>query len=269
MMASRECPAFEGEPVGTHVVGRRFVTWCAADDLIGSIHWGVAESEDMEALMATTAIIGHPGLAPKQCLLVDARGIERVDVGVMMRFVEVSRQHLPRWTKHVVRQAVIVPENLTGVLLAGSLPVMGPEHPFRFVATVEAALEYLQHPGAAAAHAEMSAIANAAKANEQLGERLRAVLMADLVNVTLTGAATALGMSERSLQRELQVRGTSFSNELRRTRVAAAADLLRLDPEIKVEVVALRVGFSTGSQLASALRRELGVTPAALRDDKK
>lgn len=268
-MTSRQTAAFEAEPVGSHVLGRRFVAWCAAEDLIGSIHWGVAEIQDMEALMEATAIIGHPGLAPKQCLLIDARAIERVDVAVMMQFVEVSRQHLPRWTKHIIRQAVIVPENLTGVLLAGSLPVLGPEHPFRFVPTAEAAFEYLQHPLAATAYAEMSAVANAAKASEQLGERLRAVLMADLVNATLSAAAAALGMSERSLQRELQTRGTSFSNELRRTRVAAAADMLRLEPEIKVEVVAMRVGFSTGSQLASALRRELGVTPAALRDDDK
>lgn len=268
-MTSRQTAAFEAEPVGTHVMGRRWVAWCAAEDLIGSIHWGVAENPDMEALIEATAIIGHPGLAPKQCLLIDARAIERVDVAVMMRFVDVSRQHLPRWTQHIIRQAVIVPENLTGVLLAGSLPVLGPEHPFRFVATVEAALEYLQHPLAAAAHAEMATIADAAKASEQLGERLRAALAADLVNATLASAASGLGMSERSLQRELQNRGTSFSNELRRVRVATAADMLRLDPELKIEVVALRVGFSTGSQLASALKRELGVTPAALRDDKK
>ncbi|HEY4240649.1 MAG TPA: helix-turn-helix domain-containing protein [Kofleriaceae bacterium] len=256
---------FGDNPVGKHVVGRRFVVWCAAPDLIGSIHWGVADDADIRELMAVTDVIGHPDLAPQQRLLIDAHAIERVDADVMMGAVAQMRQHYARWAPAVERQAVIIPDNLTGVLLAAPLPILGPPYPFRYAATADDALAFIDHPAAAAAYRAMAAIARDAGAGAGLVERLRAAMSRDLVAITVARAAAALVMSERSLQRELQLAGTSFSDELRRARVATAVELLRLDRETKVEAIAMRVGFGSASRLAVALRRELGVTAVALR----
>jgi AraC-like DNA-binding protein len=264
-MASRKTSSFGDSPIGTHVVGRTFVIWCAARDLIGTIQWGSHDERDMRELLALMDVVRHPTLAPAACVLMDMHAIESVDAEIMLRFVALARDLLPRWSPHIARQAVIVPGGLTGVLLAGPLPLLGPTHPFKFVATAEAAFEFLDHPAAAAAHGEMVRIAMAARGAVELAERLRRVLAGDLAGATLERAASLLGTSARSLQRELRTRGTSFTTELRRARVAAAAELLRLDRDTKAETIAVRIGFGSSSRMAAALRRELGVTAAALR----
>ena len=232
---------------------------------MGSIQWGVPDESEVRALVELMDVVCHPTLAPAACVLMDNRAIERVDAEVLMRFVALARDRLPQWAPRIARQAVIVPEGLGGVLLAGALPLLGPSYPFQFVTTPEAAVAFLAHPDAPRAHSEIAAVAAAARGAVELVERLRAVLARDLANATLAVAAAQLGTSERSLQRELRAHRTSFTDELRRARVAAAAELLRLERDTKAEVIAQRCGFGTSSRMATALRRELGVSAALLR----
>ena len=84
------------------------------------------------------------------------------------------------------------------------------------------------------------------------------------MNASLDGCAAALGLSGRTLQRELHRRDTSFSDELRRARVAAAGQLLRMT-DLKMEAIAQRVGFGTASRMSAMLRRELSATPSMVR----
>jgi transcriptional regulator GlxA family with amidase domain len=91
------------------------------------------------------------------------------------------------------------------------------------------------------------------------------VIAVDLVEASVERCATALAVSVRTLQRELTRAGTSFSDELRRARVAAAGELLRL-ADTKLEAIAARVGFGSSARMNEALRRELGVTARELRD---
>lgn len=261
----KRCAAFGRDPVGTYVLGRTFVVWCAARDLVGSLQWGSPDEAEVRSTLRHMDVIRHPRLATSAAVLMDNRGIERVDADVLMMFVTLAREWLPRWGPRISRQAVIVPAGLRGLLLAGALPVLGPTYPFQFSATAEAALAFVAHPAAPAAHAAMTDIAAGARAANALVLRLRTIVENDLRGITLGRAAAQLGMSQRSLQRELGVQGTSFRVELRRARVAAAAELLRLDHERKTETIAREVGFGTSSRLAAALRRELGTTAAALR----
>src|SRR5262249_15290928 len=136
--------------------------------------------------------------------------------------------------------------------------------PFRFVAQLADAFTFLDHPDAPAAYDAATRIASAARGTAALLGQLRVQLARDLAGASVEGAAAALGRSARTFQRELQALGTSFTDELRRARVAAAQELLTMS-DLKIDAIAARVGFGTASRMSAALRRELGVTASELR----
>ena len=74
-------------------------------------------------------------------------------------------------------------------------------------------------------------------------------------------------MSTRTLQRELHQLATSFSDELRRVRIATA-ELLLAQTDLKIEAIATQVGFGTASRMSATLRRELNVTASELRAER-
>lgn len=82
--------------------------------------------------------------------------------------------------------------------------------------------------------------------------------------LTLERVALALGVSVRELQRAFAAAGTTFAEELRRARLAAAAELLAGQP-IPVGDVALLVGYREAAWFASVFRRRYGLTPARYR----
>lgn len=78
-------------------------------------------------------------------------------------------------------------------------------------------------------------------------------------------AARALGVSIRTLQRQLMEQKLSFRailDELRREQ----AELLLLDPSLSVFEVAQRLGFAEQASLTRAFRRWTGVTPQCWRE---
>ena len=85
--------------------------------------------------------------------------------------------------------------------------------------------------------------------------------------LTLTVVARALSTSPRQLQRVYRVLGdTTFSEELSRVRMRAAAQLLREQPSIPVADVGRLVGYQHRSHFAKAFHRRYGVSPARFRE---
>jgi transcriptional regulator GlxA family with amidase domain len=82
--------------------------------------------------------------------------------------------------------------------------------------------------------------------------------------LTVAQVAHALGCSPRALQRAYAAAHTSFSEELSRVRLRAAAELLG-GQTVSVDVVARLAGFAGGASLAAAFARRYGVTPAQYR----
>ncbi len=74
--------------------------------------------------------------------------------------------------------------------------------------------------------------------------------------------AQLLGSSVRTLQRELQERGTSHQALVEEIRSQRALQLLE-EPEINVTEASYRLGFSEPSAFFRAFRRWTGTTPAA------
>ena len=255
---------FASAPLGRCIVGPTYLVWCATPDLQGANIWGTLDELALRELVAIGRYESHPGLAKRRRVLVDCQDVAHVDADAVVGFASLARDRVPMWASAIERQAVIVPAGLPGVLIGGALPSVGASHPLRFVHDAEAALAYIDHPAARATHETATRITDAQRGHAVLISRLRAHLGRDLSSPTLESAAGALGMSARTLQRELARLDTSFSDELRRVRVAAAESLL-IHSDLKIDAIALKVGFGNASRMSATLRRELNVTASGLR----
>jgi transcriptional regulator GlxA family with amidase domain len=128
----------------------------------------------------------------------------------------------------------------------------------------DAAAAWIGHPEATRALEEVRAIAGPLALQPETLRALGGHLSKNLRASTLRGAARALGVSERTLQRDLAAANTTFRRELARARVAAAAHLLVSTPA-KLDAIARDVGCASGSHLAQLFRREKGETPGEYR----
>ena len=108
---------------------------------------------------------------------------------------------------------------------------------------------------------------------DTVSARRRLYLLARLVvarhyrrELTLAIVARALASSPRQLQRAYAQFGEStFSEDLRARRMAAAAELLSEQRSIPVADVARLVGYRQAPHFARAFRRRYGLSPASFR----
>jgi AraC-like DNA-binding protein len=255
---------FIADPWGRYIARPTFLVWCRSPDLQGALIWGDLDQPSMRDMMAVGAWVHRPDVSRRRRVLVDCSGVQRVDADVLLGFAQLARDRVPVWSTGIERHAIVVPAGLGGILIGGALPSVGVSHPVRFTHDLEAAIAYVDHPLARASHDEAAAAAVAARGRSALLFRLRGELGRELTTATVERAAAALGMSVRTLQRELGRLGTSFSDELRGVRIAAAETLL-VHSDLKIEAIATQVGFGTASRMSAMLRRELDVTASALR----
>lgn len=268
LVPTQNSQTFIAAPVGRCIVGPTYAIWCAAPDLVGSIIWGALEAQSIREMIAIGGFVKHPSLAARRFALTDCRGIESADMELILGFVASARERAPEWSLGLERQAMLVPAGFHGVVISGALPMTGTAHRLRVEHELEAALAFLDHPAARSAHAAAMTIAAELRGRSVLLARLRAQLGRALDSATIESCASALGMSTRTLQRSLRALDTSFSDELRRARIAAAESLL-VHTGLKIDAIASRVGFGTASRLSAWLRRERNVTASELRAERR
>jgi AraC-like DNA-binding protein len=245
-------------------VGPTWAVWSHSLTLCGSLHWGRPQESELGPLVEVLDFVCQPQFEAGIDIIMDDRALERLDADALMQFGMRIAGRLPDWGRRIRKMVVILPEGLTGVLVAGLLPSLEPPFPFRFVKDPQGAFEFMQRPEAQEVLAEVEEVAAEARGRTILVDRLRAQLAKMLSDASLEAAAATLGYSGRSLQRQLHALGTSFSDEVRRARVAAAVQLLNAT-DAKIEAIAARVGFSSASRMSAAFRQELGLTPSQIR----
>jgi AraC-like DNA-binding protein len=102
-------------------------------------------------------------------------------------------------------------------------------------------------------------------ANDDWVQRTRGLLeVPDSGSLDLDGAAKRLGLSSRTLRRQLQLRETTFHelrDEVRRTR---ATELLARS-ELTLEAIALELGYSGAPAFSRAFERWTGAPPSCYR----
>ena len=134
----------------------------------------------------------------------------------------------------------------------------------RLFTSVEEALGWIGRAELRKVLEELGPLIDEARGEAPLVRALRDHLDRSLGDATVEAAARALGLSPRTLQRELRGQGTRFALELQRARLRAACQLLAHSEE-KVEAIARRVGCASSSQLSALFRRHLDETPARYR----
>jgi len=102
--------------------------------------------------------------------------------------------------------------------------------------------------------------------NDELVGRLRVSLKRSLAagSASLSATAKELGLSDRGLQRQLALRGTSFREAVRSIRRELAKSLLNR-PEISTSEAADAIGFAELSSFSRAFKQWTGMSPKAFR----
>jgi AraC-like DNA-binding protein len=255
---------FVQDPVQRYSIGATHIVWCQSSTLCGSVHWGHYDDAQATELVSRLAFAAHPSLAGGLDILMDSRGVAGFEWSAWELLAGHVRRQLATWNERIRRHAIVVPAGQNGTLLAGMLPMLGPEYAFSFFTSLPEAVAWLDRPELPASLDELETIAAAARETAPVLHGLRHYLDQTVANASLRSAARALGQSERTLQRLLQNEGTSFNDELLQARMRAARALLEEGDE-PIGTIARRVGYRSSSRLIELFRRELCLTPAQYR----
>jgi AraC-like DNA-binding protein len=193
--------------------------------------------------------------------IVDVRAVDAVEPEVLQVLRRQRDVLLPAAVEDVV---MVAGTSLANVLLTGCGVDLRLPRVTRVTATLAEALAALAVPAGEIAGLEARAALHARAAREGLDDGLsglRAHLERHLRDATLAATAGALGLSERTLERHLSRRRTSFRRELNRARAVVAKRLLEDAAAPKLAAIAEQVGCSSAQHFTTWFRSYVGVTP--------
>jgi AraC-like DNA-binding protein len=249
---------FVDDPVGRFVAGRTFVHFCWAPDFFGSILTGSPDGSEMRELGRAHDAQIRQGLPHRS--LFDGSRLEAVGAGAYeaLSGAWMERRELNRLIR---QQAIVVPRGMAGATLNGYRRFSPLKFPTRTFDDVDDALAWLELPELVA-----TVEALAAELSEQ-GRFVRA-LRQQLLRAprsTLRQASQTLGLSERSVQRQLAAAGLTFCAERGDARIETAKRLL-VETDLKVTAIAREIGFASSHHFSTLFRRLTGATPNAWRE---
>ncbi len=236
---------------------------CRSDALrVGLL--GRFEERDVGPLLAAYALWRSPQIDDALSVLSDASQLEGIDAAAYKLFAAFIERNLPDFASRTVRHALVRPVGIEGAIIAGFYEVLGqPSYPVRVFTSAVEALKWLGRTDTRALADHISSLVAAASAVPETVQRLRALLATNL-DLRLATAARAIGVSERSLQRQLQRARTSLRSEVDAARIRAAQTLLA-DTDAKITAIALEIGCATPQHFSALFRKTTGETPSAWR----
>ena len=254
------------DPVGRYSAGGSWVHFCAAPTLWGVVLWG--RPGDGEALqLGQSLVLELSAPAVPHASLIDCSRLEGADPAVFRLAERYLIEHTEALEKNVLKVALLRPSGLKGATVAGAYEVLPRPYPVSVFADVQAAWRWLsprRPPGWPKTPGFLAELyAEASSASPVLLE-LRAWLDAHLSEVELKGAAKALGLSERTLQRKLSEAKVTFTAELSEARLRAAKRLLT-ETDAKLTSIAVEVGFSSLQHFSALFRKRLAMSPSQFR----
>jgi len=261
MRPTAQHATFAADPVGRALIGDGWMHFCAEPELFGIVFWGRPGGDAIEALVRSLKVELGPGVPPHRSL-VDARRLEATDLGafeVMRRYVV---GHAEPLSSAVTRLALVRPDGLVGAMTAGFYQVSEQPYPVEVVAGPEEGLAWLGADPALAV--TLDALVDQTLGAPTEVARLRAWLAENLREGDLAGAARALGLSARTLQRRLSAEDTTFARELVAARLQVAQRRM-LQTDEPLSTIAYGVGFSSQQHFSTAFRKATGTTPSAWR----
>ncbi len=258
----------ESGPVGRAIAGSSFVTWCTTPRLVGTVHFGRRETADAQTLARLYAVARHPTLRRPLRRVVDGRALKGVDDDAWNHMMTAIAPHAVDLRDLFERQAVIVEPNIHGARNAALLPAFGPSDQFRVFSDADEAYRWADPEDGPAAQEAVGALLEELGSIGDVAGRARAWIAAHLRDARIASCATALGVSTRSLQRELTAAGLTFRGLLAAERVAAAEARL-VHGAAKIDAIARDVGCSSASQLSVLMRRAGLKRPSDVRASRR
>ncbi len=255
---------FLRSPADRYVVSRGALVWCGNPSLCGSVHWGWLGSDDLPTLTRLWDVVRQGAMRAPIDVILDGRELDGIDVSAQAGMLEYLSQRLDVFGRSLGTMVVLLRPGLTGAVVAGLYPSLGPSHAVRIVRSTDEALTALPRDDLARALQDVERHVTEARARVPTRD-VAAWLARNLKRPSLTAAARALGTSTRSLQRALGQDGTSFSAEVIRARVRAAQALL-VGGNAKLESIARDVGFASPSHFALHFRKLVGESPSEFRE---
>jgi AraC-like DNA-binding protein len=267
-MQAASLDQFERDPAGKYLAGERYVHFCAAPTLWGLVLWGRPTEADALAIYRSLPLEFQAPSIP-HAALIDASRLEGGEPAAFTRverFVSKYEETLRTW---IVRLAMVRPGGLAGAIVAGAEALIRFPYPVSIFEDVHSALAWLAptigpslSPQALAS--EIAGAQEQASGTPALLRALRVHLEAHLDRPTLADAASALAMSERSLQRKLSEAGTTLQEEIAGARVRVAKRMLA-EPSARLTEVAISVGCASLQHFSALFKRVTGASPSAWR----
>jgi len=254
--------AFLSDPRGRYVIGRSWVYFCATDGFAGSVVWGELTRRDAEEVVRIAPATTQPPMPPHGGMI-DARRVTGVELGAFNAFRRYVESHWEAVGQTVRRIALIRPGGFVGAAALGLFQVAPVPYESRVFTTPGAGLGWLGREDDGLLD-ELDGIAGPLSGESQIVLRLRDMLETCLHEATPQQAARVLGMSVRSLQRQLKELGTSFSAELESVRLRVAQRLMS-ESDVSLSVVAQEVGFASQAGLTALFRKLVDEPPLAWR----
>jgi AraC-like DNA-binding protein len=260
MRPARDEASFLRAPVGTYLFVGTSLMWVHSPTLCGSVGWGRPTADDTRAVLRTFDVFER--LAPQFDVILDGSAIEKVDAPSLFLLLDWARTRIDELRRRVRLRFGVIADGVPAVTMAGISPALGGPGPVTLVRQAREAFRAVLPDGADALCDEVASLAAAARGLTPLLNKLRPLLDADRGRLLLAGAARRLGISARSLQRELQEAGNSYREEQQASRLRVAESLL--GGEDKIATVAAQLGL-TETGLTRLVRARTGLTPGELR----
>jgi AraC-like DNA-binding protein len=210
-----------------------------------------------------TAILdGYRHLAPRFSILQDGQRLEAIDTDALVHLLDWLKRNAGMIRDRVERRIAVIPAGAPGLTLLGIQPLLELCGPLTIVTDAGDGFRALRPDDGDAVRVEIEAVIAEARGLSPALLSLRAALVASHGALDLAEAARRLGVSARSLQRELTDAGVTFRAEQAEARFRAAEELLQGDE--KLVAVAARLGLSEDG-LTKLVRARTGHTPGELR----
>lgn len=257
--------AFSRAPVGKAVASAHALFWLPQRDLLLVSVWGRLRIKDYE-MFEQLAPVWLASDAPTRRSLLDLRRLTSVEDEAMARFATYVVGRRETYLRTLGRCGLVVepPVVLTAAIVAGLPTLAGAPSPFSVYGSATEALSALDVSDADHTAQSLEHLVERAVAEGELLSALDAFLRTHLQEAPIGLAASALGMSVRTLQRRLRDFGTSYRRELEKVRVEEARRLLA-ETDDKIQSIAMAVGLEKAQHLALLFRRWTGQAPASWR----
>ena len=252
------------QPLGRWATEGQTLYWCADAQLTGCAVWGRPTHADLERLLALFDRGDHDHVSRDCDFVVDVREVQSVDESDFRGLVRGLAERLPQVRARTRRHVLVRSDGLFGAAVEGFYPMIEVGVAAAVFTAIEPALAWLGRPDATAWASVLEDLREQVVHGGALLGRLRGWWMDRGLRGHLDEAAQALGVSSRALQRALHAAGSSFRSERDAARLALAESMLR-STDLKLEVVARRLGFRSGAHFSAWFRRHRQVSPRDFR----